>query len=257
MGENTKIPWANDSWNAWIGCKKISPGCANCYACTLANLHRWVKKWGKDYRRTRPENWKEPIKWARKAVAAGEIRRVFIESLGDFFDPQVPQHWREDVWTLIFQLQLIGGIECLILTKRTENIFAMTPLGADLNNNIRMGYTAENQECFDKRNEEFSHAWKGKNFISIEPMLGPVDISKSKHRIDWIICGCESGPKRRPANIAWVRALRDQCIERKIPFFLKQWPGINGLCEWYLEGSMAIYEKPILDGRQWLEFPEK
>jgi len=273
MGENSKIVWTGNvlpdgtieagyTFNPWIGCVKISPACENCYAADLAHFHKWVKKWGGDYRRTVPSNWKKPLLWAKKARARGIVKKVFCLSLGDFFDKNIPQVWRDNLIDLIRLTGEIGGLEWLILTKRPENIPDMFP-EEWLNNPpkfIRIGVTAENQEMAESRIHKLLDNWVGKNFISIEPMLSDIDFVKVAYSyksfgadgftlsgfmrmIDWVVCGCENGP--RDTEIEWVRNLRDQCVESSVPFLLKQ-----------LKIDGQLVHNPELDGRQWLEFPE-
>ncbi|RMG02286.1 MAG: DUF5131 family protein [Nitrospirae bacterium] len=170
----------------------------------------------------------------------------------------------------------------LILTKRPERVLNILTSKAVIDNikfyqkalsHVWIGVTAENQEQADKRIPLLLQLPAAKRFVSIEPMLGPVNLvdipiklngvwtgpmgivmsirtgkyisnGHGKSLIDWVICGCETGPKRRPTNIEWIRDLRDQC-QAGVPFFLKQMD-VNG----------KIVKAPELDGRQWLEVPE-
>ncbi len=278
MAETTGIPWCDATWNPWIGCQKVSAGCLNCYAEKLAHFHGWVKEWGKDYKLTSDSNWKNPIQWAKKAVKDGVIRRVFCASLADVFDDNIPNiWWRKNLWELIDETGKIGGLEWLLLTKRPENIDRFIPWDwrQSQPNYVRIGITCENQEMADKRIVELFKNWHGKNFISVEPMLSAVNLRNIRpvnfknrqddvltgktfvdnssrgaifeggQKIDWVIAGCESGTNARPCNIEWVRDLRDQCQMAEVPFFLKQL-NING----------KLTKEPVLDGRQWLEFPK-
>jgi len=273
MGENTKIAWCDHTFNCWIGCQKVSPGCQNCYAEKLAHFHGWVKEWGKDYKLTSESNWKKPIQWAKQAVKDGVTRRVFCASLADVFDTNVSMDWRKRLLTIIAATGYIGGIEWLILTKRPENIKNNFPSVwlDDPPKFIRIGITCENQEMVDKRMQLFFDSWQGKNFISVEPMLShislrqnwvdylqgwytetaidrqgePYPIQAPMKNIDWVICGCESGPGARPCDINWARDLRDQCAAAGVPFFLKQL---------VIDGKLV--REPFLDGKQYLEFPK-
>lgn len=214
------------SFNPWIGCTKISQGCAHCYAETQNKRYNWTAGWGPGAprKRTSETNWKKPIQWARDAVRDGVTRRVFCASLADVFDPEVPQEWRNDLWGLIYQTGFIGGLEWLLLTKRPENIKAMIPARwENPPDNVRMGVTGEDQENFNIRTYYLNKDWWGKNFISIEPMLG--DIRLGIARCDWIICGGESGAGCREMHLAWARELQAQCSARHVPFFMKQLGG--------------------------------
>jgi protein gp37 len=257
MGEKTGIAWTDHTFNPWIGCQKVSEGCHNCYAERQNNgRFHWVGEWGKDYRRTSASYWQDPIVWAKRAVKDGVIRRVFCASLADVFDdnPQV-EEWRLELWSLIQKTLDIGGLEWLILTKRPENIypFMMSHWMANPTENIRLGVTAENQEMADERIPMLFGSWKGKTFVSIEPMIGSVSLMGWDGRYsrdylpdwNWIICGAESGPSARPMDIEWARSVRDQCQAAGVPFFLKQM---------VMDGKLTVL--PELDGKVWAEFPE-
>jgi len=268
MGENSKIAWTDHTFNPWIGCQKVSAGCQNCYAARDNNRYHWVNEWGKDYHRTSEANWKKPIQWARQAVKDGVIRRVFCASLADVFDPNVPEEWHDDLWEIIFETKMYGGLEWLILTKRPEYISTIPSMLCGENSNIRMGVTAENQEMANKRIPELLNSWSGKNFVSYEPALELVDFSyylngcperdkvssfgssidydwvPTTPPIQWLICGSESGTNARTFDIDWARSVRDQCLSTNTPFFLKQMP---------VDGKLTVL--PELDGKVWNEFP--
>jgi protein gp37 len=274
MGEKTGIAWTDHTFNPWIGCKKVSAGCAHCYAERQNAFYKWVTEWGKYYRRTSEANWKKPIQWAKQAVADGVTRRVFCASLADVFDADVPDEWLNDLWETIFETKMYGGLEWLILTKRPENISTRIPsMLCGQHSNIRIGVTAENQEMADKRIPELLECWDGKTFVSVEPMLSEVDLTAlnlwSHHETDalsgwyslgrqpepeqfedgnklgWVICGSESGADARAFNVDWARSLRNQCQESSVPFFLKQMP---------VNGKLTVL--PELDGQVWAQFPE-
>jgi protein gp37 len=248
MGKTTAISWCDHTFNPWIGCTKVSPGCANCYAETQNKRYNWNPEgWGpeKPRRRTSDTYWREPIKWAKKAAC---IERVFCSSLADVFDPEVPLEWQMQLFDLINQtgdcesLDVCGvGLEWLLLTKRPENIAAMIPDWwlAGPPPYVRIGVTAENQEMADKRIPELLKVWKGKNFVSYEPALGKINFLRAvcgnnicsqsiSHQIrqisaiDWVITGGESGAGCRPMDLDWARSARDQCKVAGVPFFFKQ-----------------------------------
>ena len=119
MGKNTNIEWCDHTWNPWIGCTKISPGCLNCYAENLMDT-RWKRvRWGRGNprQRTSEANWRQPLLWDQEAKKAGERRKVFCASLADVFDPEAPDQWRSDLFALIEQT---GSLDWLLLTKRPE-----------------------------------------------------------------------------------------------------------------------------------------
>ena len=247
MGEKTGISWCDHTFNPWIGCEKVSAGCANCYAERQNRFYGWTDEWG-NRKRTGEANWKKPLAWAKNAYIQGVTRRVFCGSLCDVLDDKVPHQWQIDLWHFMRECETRypGALEWLLLTKRIENAFQLLPATwtEDPPAFIRLGVTAENQEMADKRVPELLRVWSGKNFISVEPMIGNVEIPMLMHEIDWIICGCESGDGAHKMDTDWARNLRARCVFFDVPFFLKQMV-IDG----------ALTKEPELDGRQWLEFP--
>jgi protein gp37 len=262
MGETTGIAWTDMTFNPWIGCTKVSQGCKFCYAETQNKRYGWVSAWGPNAprKRTSEANWRKPLEWAKKAASEGVTRRVFCASLADVFDIEAPQEWRVDLFTMIDQIgRFVWGLEWLILTKRPENIINMAP-ARWLDNPpdyVRIGVTSEDQENADKRIPELLKVWHGRTFVSYEPALSPVDFSpylvcqwfqdtdhpvqwkpgdivdrekypirgysaRLRGRIDWVICGGESGPGCRPMDLQWARDVRDQCRAANTPFFFKQ-----------------------------------
>lgn len=215
------------SFNPWIGCTKVSQGCAHCYAETQNKRYNWNSAgWGvgKPRKRTSESNWLKPIQWSKEARAAGVTRRIFCASLADVFDGEVPQEWRNDLWSLTCKAV---NLEWLLLTKRPENIEKMLP--AEWIDNppdwIRIGVTAEDQPNADLRIPALLKAWRGKNFISYEPAIGPLHMRNHFWPIHWIICGGESGAGCRPFSPEWARSIMNQCKNAQVPFFAKQLGG--------------------------------
>jgi len=240
MGEITGISWTDHTFNPWIGCTKVSTGCAKCYAERENQRYKWNPGgWGPEAprKRTSAANWKKPLAWDRKAKEDGVRRRVFCASLADVFDdhPSIGAEWRTDLANLI---ENTPHLEWLLLTKRPGSIWVKPPI-ADLKN-IRLGVTVENQDAIWR----MSHLanWHVPTFLSVEPMLGPVKLDLDG--IGWVIAGCESGPGAREMDLDWVRDLRDQCQAAGVPFFLKQA---------FLFGWMV--KLPKLDGQVWAEYP--
>ena len=125
MGENSKIEWTDHTFNPWIGCTKVSPGCEHCYAEGESKRRGWAS-WGRGCprKRTSKSNWLQPFAWNRDAIKRGTRLRVFCASLSDVFDNEVPAEWRQDLWAVI---QKTPALDWLLLTKRPENIRAMLP----------------------------------------------------------------------------------------------------------------------------------
>jgi len=259
MGRNTKIEWCDHTFNPWIGCSKVSAGCANCYAETQDKFRHWTPDgWGagKQRKRTKPENWREPVRWNDLPMALDETKpdhrrsRVFCGSLCDWLDDEVPVEWLADLLALISDTP---NLDWLMLSKRpelwikrVESVYDGWIKGAShsslvgnwLNgkppDNVWIGTTVENQEMADKRIPELLRIPAGVRFLSCEPLLGNVDLGLKninpnnaqpwfKPLIHWCIVGGESGPRARPMHPDWARSLRDQCAAAGVSFFFKQW----------------------------------
>jgi protein gp37 len=235
--ENSKIEWCDHTFNPWMGCQKVSPGCDHCYAEHLVD-HRfgWVE-WGPhgQRKRTSDDNWRKPRRWAKDAN--GHRPRVFCASLADVFDNKAPEGARDDLFRLI---RRTPELDWLLLTKRPQNIARMLPSDwGDGYPNVWLGITAEDEERCRIRWPILSRIPAAVRFVSYEPAiapLGPIDIDKADCLPDWIICGGESGAGARRMKPAWARAVRDECGDLGIAFFMKQigsnhdgWPtGIRG-----------------------------
>lgn len=295
MAENSKIEWTDHTFNPWVGCTKISPACDHCYAEGWAKRTGGAALWRGERRRTTEANWRQPLKWNREAEASGIRRKVFCASLADVFDNQVPAEWRADLWRLIDETP---GIDWLLLTKRPQNIVKMMPAvwiwpPSAMPRNIWLGTTVENQAEAERRIPELLTAPAAVRFLSCEPLLGPIDLPLAYlnpvhdfanlfggARVDWVICGGESGPEARPTHPDWARSLRDQCAAESVPFFFKQWG------EWLHQPERAHFKElarepwrradsqrpgvrpalmfkvgkkragALLDGREWREVPD-
>lgn len=241
MGKNTKIPWCDHTFNCWIGCEKVSPGCDNCYAEARSKRFGETDLWNGKRRRTK--TWGNPVKWNREAEAKGIRYKVFCASLADVFDNKAPQEWRDDLWALI---KATPHLDWIIVTKRIGNAPKMLPAdwGAGYPN-VWLLITVVNQEEASRDIPKLLDTPAAIRGLSIEPMLGKIDLAMIR-RLNWIIVGGESGSKGRPFNADWARILCKQCQAASIPFFYKQ-AKLNG----------RMVETPELDGRRWMEFPEE
>ena len=233
--EDSKIAWTDNTFNPWIGCTKVSAGCANCYAEELMDKRYGRVQWGVNGTRSRTSkgNWHETIRWNRKAEADGVRRRVFCSSLADVFEDRAElEPWRRDLFTLI---QLTSRLDWLLLTKRPENAQRMIERGtgrlasawlADLKH-VWIGTSVENQEQAEKRIPHLLQIPATVRFVSMEPLLGPVNLRFDDVSVmpDWVIVGGESGAKARPMQIEWARDIRLQCKMTNTPFFMKQLGG--------------------------------
>jgi protein gp37 len=259
MAENSNIEWTDHTFNPWIGCTKVSPGCDHCYAETwdARGLQQKATRWGPHAARTRTSaaNWRKPLAWSKAAQAAGKRARVFCASLADVFDnhASILPEWRAALWQLI---AATPHLDWLLLTKRPQNIAKMLPEGWGGGwPNVWLGTTVENQTEADRRIPHLLATPAAVRFLSCEPLLGPVDLTwafpdlrtacchkcgfrtnqvggtcpndgsplRGDIGTDWVIVGGESGPNARPMHPDWARSLRDQCQAAGVAFHFKQW----------------------------------
>ena len=234
--ENSKIEWTDHTFNPWIGCTKVSDGCKHCYAESLMDKRFNKVRWGPQgtRQRTSAENWDKPVTWNKQAQKLGIRYRVFCASLADVFEdnPQVVE-WRADLFRLIGQT---SSLDWLLLTKRPENVNRMVAdyagdcqwlrwNGVHERHNIWLGTSVENQEQADKRIQELMYIPARVRFLSMEPLLGPVDVAGWTPALSWVIVGGESGPEARPMRTEWAMRIREDCADANVPFFMKQLGG--------------------------------
>ena len=254
MAKDSAIEWTDATWNPWMGCTKVSAGCRGCYA------ERDMKRYGRDFNTiTRSKTtFRDPLKWK-------EPRMIFVCSWSDFFHEDVPEEWRRDAW------EIMGHAKehtFLLLTKRPENIITRLPVGWMEGQNqywphVWLGVTAENQEMADLRIPQLLRIPAAKRFVSAEPLLGPIRWDEKwlvispedsaghiytayKPGIHWVIVGGESGPDYRVMAETWATDLRDDCAAFGVPFFFKQWSGLQ---------PKKDPRGMKLDGREWKETP--
>lgn len=239
--ENTKIEWADHTFNPWIGCTQISPACDHCYAQVHQDQRFSRVKWGAGQPRSRTSaaNWKKPLTWNRQAVAVSTRPFVFCASLADVFDNEVDPAWRTDLFELIEQTpQLVW----LLLTKRIGNVLKMVEA---LPRNVALGATMANQTEYDRDSPKLLEAGLRTKalftFGSFEPLLAPITLDRLAP--DWIIVGGESGRGARPMNLDWARSLRDQSEELRRVFNFKQ------------TGAQIGHGSYLLDGEQHFDRP--
>lgn len=252
MSANTKIEWCDHTFNPWEGCQKVGPGCDHCYAETRnarfagGTAVNWGP--GAPRRRTSPANWRKPCQWNREAETFFALhhrrQRVFCASLADVFDNEVDLLWRRDLFRLIVDTP---NLDWLLLTKRIGNVPTMLRhIGIErLPDNVWLGATIVNQSEADRDIPKLLAVPARVRFLSMEPLLGPVDLTgeyltaklgeypfrgvPADHRtllidmLDWIIVGGESGHGARPMHPDWARDLRDQCVAAGVAFLFKQW----------------------------------
>jgi len=234
MSEKTNISWCLHTWN-WIkGCKKISPGCQQCY------MFRDMERFGLNPNVvTRTKTWNQPKKWQNKLNGTNRKEMVFTCSWSDFFIEEADM-WRPDIWKIIKETP---NLIYQVLTKRSGNIKDRLPpdwgSGYD---NVALGVSVENDKYYNRITDLIAVPAKW-HFISAEPLIGSVRAMPLKD-IEWIIAGAESGVNHRPMDLNWVREIRDSCIKNSIPFFYKQGENV-------LPGKNRE-----LDGKIWEQWPE-
>lgn len=211
----TKIEWCDKSWNPITGCSPISEGCRNCYAKRMANRLRGRYGYPKDdpFRVTfHPDRLDEPLHWKKPS-------RIFVVSMGDIFHDDVDGFWLSAIWSII---ERAYWHTFLVLTKRPERCGRLTP-PLPLYKNLMLGVSVEDQKTADERIPILLQI-RAKRFISVEPMLGPVDLGKfSDSNISWVICGGLSlpGGKIQSPEHEWLNDLIRQCDIARVPIFIK------------------------------------
>jgi protein gp37 len=288
MAEKSIIEWTRSTFNPWIGCTKVSPGCDGCYAAVSTPARAMKIEWGagKPRHRTSPSTWSQVRRWNAKAAATGDFWPVFTASLADVFDNEVPDEWRADFWT---QVRECPHLTFQIVTKRIGNVARMLP--PDWGNagypNVWLLITVVNQEEADRDIPKLLRVPARIHGLSMEPLLGPVDLrmnaadvdadepdtANRQSRIDWVISGGESGAEARAPHPDWVRSLRDQCAAAGAAFFFKRWgewrpagaaeasAPVARQAHAFVDGvvSLKIGKKTSgreLDGRTWDQLPD-
>jgi len=213
----SKIEWTEMTWNPTTGCSKISKGCKHCYAEVMSKRLQAMgnPKYKNGFDITlHPDTLKIPYIWKKTRI-------VFVNSMSDLFHEGIPFDYVQKVFQVmnncpqhIFQ----------VLTKRAEQLSELNSK-LDWSPNIWMGVTVESKE-YEYRIDFLKRTSAVVKFLSIEPMIGPTpDLSLSG--IDWVIVGGESGFGARPIKKEWVEDIHEQCRQENVPFFFKQWGGIN------------------------------
>jgi len=234
VGAKSSIEWTESTWNPVTGCTKISPGCMNCYAERMARRLQAMGQpnYARGFEVTLHEHVLDlPLKWKSSRV-------VFVNSMSDLFHEDVST----DFILRVFDVMVRADWHVFqVLTKRSEEMVQLN-LELPWASNIWMGVSVETQE-YIHRIDDLRRTGAAVKFLSLEPLLGPLpDLDFSG--IDWVIVGGESGPRARPMDKAWVTDIRDQCQRANVPFFFKQWGGVN-----------KKKAGRVLDARTWDEMP--
>jgi protein gp37 len=249
MSDVSKIEWTNATWNFLLGCDKISPGCAGCYAVKdvlrmadnpnpkVANANKGlaykqdngVLNWT-GVVRCLPERLANPFEWT-------EAKKVFVNSLSDLFHEDVPVEFIRRAFDV---MRATPWHTYQALTKRAERLSELSP-DLDWPENLWMGVSVESQP-YAHRVDHLRRTGARVKWLSVEPLLGPVALDLSG--IDWVVTGGESGPRARPFDPAWALAVKDQCAEHGALFFHKQNGGRNKKKTGRLLGERTYDEMP-------------
>lgn len=234
MSLQSPIEWTESTWNPLTGCTKISPGCKFCYA---ERMSRRLQAMGSpNYRNgfklaLHPHAANLPLTWRKP-------QRIFVNSMSDLFHKDVPLDYIVQVFDVMCRA---NWHRFQLLTKRADRLAEVAP-SLTWPDHVWMGVSVENSDYIHRIGQLRSTPVRVK-FLSLEPLLGPLHDLELKE-IDWVIAGGESGPGARPMDPQWVMSIRDQCLAGGVPFFFKQWGGVN-----------KKRSGRLLDGRTWDQMP--
>lgn len=213
----TSIEWTHSTWNPTTGCDLLSPGCDHCYADRMSQRLKLMgqPKYANGFALTLHESALElPLSWKKP-------QRIFVNSMSDLFHDQVPLDFIQRVFET---MRKAHWHQFQVLTKRSGRLLALSEQ-IDWPPNVWMGVSVESA-AFKSRIDHLRKTGAAIKFLSIEPLLGDlgaIDLTN----IDWAIVGGESGPGARPLDPDWVRNIREQLASANVPFFFKQWGGVN------------------------------
>jgi len=234
MAQGSGIEWTGSTWNPVTGCTKVSPGCKHCYAKRMAERLRAMGQanYANGFELTlQPHMLELPLRWRKPQT-------IFVNSMSDLFHEEVPLGYTRRVFDV---MRRAGWHRFQVLTKRAERLVRLSPQ-LSWPENVWMGVSVETDR-YRHRIDALRSTGAVVKFLSLEPLLGPLH-ALDLTGIDWVIVGGESGPRARPMDPAWVTDLRDQCRRAGVPFFFKQWGGVN-----------KKKAGRLLQGRTWSQMP--
>lgn len=240
----TKIEWTEATWNPTTGCTKISAGCKNCYAESMARRLQAMRTVGYEdgFRFSIvPSRLYEPLKKKKPTV-------FFVNSMSDIFHERMPINYLDKIFSVIKQSP---QHTYQLLTKRADNMFEYLSQ-REIPSNVWLGVTVENRFDGLPRIEKLRNLKASVLFLSVEPLLedlGQIDLTN----IDWVIVGGESGNRARPMEQNWVENIKNQCDTNNVAFFFKQWGtwGADNIKRSKKENGKK------LNGKVWQNYPEK
>jgi protein gp37 len=236
VGAISDIEWTEATWNPLTGCTKISPGCLNCYAERLAKRLQAMgnANYYNGFKLTIHEHALElPLSWHKAKL-------IFVNSMSDLFHPDVPTSFIRRVFLTMGRAH---WHYFQVLTKRSERLLELNSV-LPWAPNIWMGVSVENQD-YSFRIEHLRQTGASIKFVSFEPLLSALS-NLDLNGIDWVIAGGESGPGARLIKPSWIRYIRNRCLYLGIPFFFKQWGGVNRKKAGRLLDGRAFNEMPLL-----------
>lgn len=236
MALSSSIEWTGATWNPLTGCTKVSPGCKNCYAERMALRLRAMgsTNYTDGFKVTAHEHVLDlPLRWKKPQT-------IFVNSMSDIFHEKVPDSFIHRVFDIMRQAD---WHRFQVLTKRPERLLCLNPTLPWVPH-IWMGVSVEN-ENYTFRIKYLRKTGAQIKFLSLEPLLGPLPCL-DLGGIDWVIVGGESGPKARSMNPSWAIDIRDQCLRANVPFFFKQWGGVNKKKTGRELGGRTWDEMPLL-----------
>lgn len=235
MAQGSTIEWTESTWNPVTGCDKVSPGCKHCYAERMAERLQAMGQ--ANYRNgfeltLQPQMLELPLRWKTSQT-------IFVNSMSDLFHDAVPIEYIQRVFDV---MRRAHWHRFQMLTKRAGRLKGVD-CDLDWPPNVWMGVSVENADYY-QRIHDLRHTQAHVKFLSLEPLLGPLD-KLPLTGIDWVIVGGESGPRARAMDPNWVVSIRNQCQRAGVPFFFKQWGGVN-----------KKKSGRLLEGRTWDQMPE-
>lgn len=219
------------AWNPVIGCRKVSEGCQNCYAESMAERFPELRDADGGFIPHCPAGPKRPPKSG--VVFVGNMTDIF----GEWNSNKQIRNW-------LYGLHMNDDVTNLILTKRAARMADICGDDTDWDESHWFGITGENQERLEERLDYLLRCQAARRWLSLEPLLDEICLNSAicnvtgeleffnpfRKWFQWVVVGAESGANRRPCQIEWVKVIVQQCREAEIPVFVKQLD-INGKLE--------------------------
>jgi protein gp37 len=265
----TNIEWAEYSWNPVVGCSKVSEGCQNCYAERMAYRLAHI---GRATGNIRLYNKYAPVLnghggWNGKINVDSNVledplrlhksKVIFVCSMSDLFHEAVAM---ETIWATFDIMRRATHHYFVLLTKRPQRMLEVCQqYNLKWPENVWAGVTCETQQRANERLPILMEIPAAIRLVSLEPMLSKINLSlcidcqvvepwncHEHNKLDWVIMGAESGPRRRPMDVQWAKNIAQQCVYADVPLFYKQGPS----------DDEAWSKMPVLFDIVWSQKPE-